>query len=180
MKQYKCLTSNSSLASAIYVPFYAGLNVGRHLWGFNTSVRDSSAFDMVKWLKAKPEWKRMWGRDHFFVAGRIAWDFRRRREIDSDWGNKLMSLPESMNMTMLTIESISWSNEFAIPYPTYFHPSSEREHKEEESGGDVCARNGVVAVRLGWGEERGEDMGEGDGDGEKGEDEVREGTDCMG
>ncbi|KAK6266131.1 hypothetical protein QUC31_016968 [Theobroma cacao] len=125
MKQYKCLTDDSSLASAIFVPFYAGLDIGRYLWGFNTSVRDSSAYDLVNWLGKKAEWKRMWGRDHFFVAGRIAWDFRRQTEIQSDWGSRLMSLPESMNMTMLSIESSSWSNEFAIPYPTYFHPSSD-------------------------------------------------------
>ncbi|XP_022761018.1 probable xyloglucan galactosyltransferase GT14 isoform X2 [Durio zibethinus] len=127
MKQYKCLTNDSSLASAFFVPYYAGLDVGRYLWGYNTSVRDSSAYDVVNWLGKKAEWKRMWGRDHFFVAGRIAWDFRRQTGNQSDWGNRLMSLPESMNMTMLSIESSSWSNEFAIPYPTYFHPSSDSE-----------------------------------------------------
>ncbi|XP_044479524.1 probable xyloglucan galactosyltransferase GT12 [Mangifera indica] len=125
MKQYKCLTSNSSLASAIYVPFYAGLDVGRYLWDYNSTVKDSLAIEMAKWVAAKPEWKRMWGRDHFFVAGRVAWDFRRENDANSDWGSKLMCLPESMNMTILTIETTSWSNEFAIPYPTYFHPSSE-------------------------------------------------------
>ncbi|CAK9159978.1 unnamed protein product [Ilex paraguariensis] len=130
MKQYKCLTNDSSIASAIYVPFYAGLDVGRYLWGgFNTSVRDFDAMDLVKWLSGKPEWKRLRGRDHFFVAGRITWDFRRRMDDDeSGWGNKLASLPEIRNMTMLTIESSPWSNQdFAIPYPTYFHPSSNIE-----------------------------------------------------
>ncbi|XVF37857.1 hypothetical protein REPUB_Repub20aG0047200 [Reevesia pubescens] len=92
MKQYKCLTNDSSLASAIFVPFYAGLDVGRYLWG------------------------------------RIAWDFRRQPGNDqSDWGSRLMSLPESMSMTMLSIESSYWSNDFALPYPTYFHPSSDSE-----------------------------------------------------
>ncbi|XWS09270.1 hypothetical protein CRYUN_Cryun40dG0071500 [Craigia yunnanensis] len=127
MKQYKCLTSNSSLASAIFVPFYAGLDVGRYLWDYNTSLRDSSAYEVVNWLGKKSEWKGMWGRDHFFVAGRIAWDFRRQTGYESDWGSRLMNLPESMNMTMLSIESTSWSNEFSIPYPTYFHPSSDSE-----------------------------------------------------
>ncbi|KAA8548324.1 hypothetical protein F0562_000008 [Nyssa sinensis] len=128
MKQYKCLTNDSSLASAIYVPFYAGLDVGRYLWGFNTSVRDSAPLDLIKWLTEKPEWKYLWGRDHFFVAGRVTWDFRRGDDIESDWGNKLMSLPESKNMTMLVIESSPWSSkDFAIPYPTYFHPSTDRE-----------------------------------------------------
>ncbi|XVF65428.1 hypothetical protein PTKIN_Ptkin09bG0248500 [Pterospermum kingtungense] len=127
MKQYKCLTDNSSMASAVFVPYYAGLDVGRYLWGYNTSVRDASASDVVNWLRTRVEWKQMWGRDHFLVAGRVAWDFRRGTGNESDWGNRLMSLPESMNMTMLSIESTFWSNEFSIPYPTYFHPSSDSE-----------------------------------------------------
>ncbi|KAJ4841701.1 hypothetical protein Tsubulata_046494 [Turnera subulata] len=127
MKKYKCLTNDSSLASAIYVPFYAGFDIGRHLWDYNTSVRDYLAVDLVKWLASQKEWQKMWGRDHFFVSGRISWDFRRLTSNDSDWGSKLMKLPESMNMTMLSIETTSWSNEFAIPYPTYFHPSSDGE-----------------------------------------------------
>lgn len=127
MKNYKCLTSDSSLASAIYIPFYPGLDVARHLWDYNISITDSLGLDLVKWLARQPEWKRMWGRDHFFVSGRIGWDFHRQTNYDSDWGSNLMTLPESMNMTMLTVESTPWSNEFAIPYPTYFHPSSDNE-----------------------------------------------------
>jgi len=128
MKQYKCLTNDSSLASAIFVPYYAGLDVSRYLWYSNTSMRDAASLELVKWLREKPEWKKMWGRDHFLVVGRITWDFRRVREKDSDWGNKLMLLPESRNMTMLVIESSPWdNNDFAIPYPTYFHPSSDNE-----------------------------------------------------
>ncbi|KAK9288794.1 hypothetical protein L1049_017259 [Liquidambar formosana] len=127
MKQYECLTNDSALASAIYVPFYAGLEVGRNLWGVNTTVRDSASLDLVEWLAEKPEWNTMWGRDHFLVSGRIAWDFRRVSDRESDWGNKLMFLPQSKNMTMLAIESSCWNNDFAIPYPTYFHPSSDNE-----------------------------------------------------
>ncbi|KAL3603415.1 hypothetical protein D5086_004274 [Populus alba] len=40
---------------------------------------------------------------------------------------KLMTLPESMNLTALSTETTSWRNEFAIPYPTYFHPSTDNE-----------------------------------------------------
>ncbi|KAF5470539.1 hypothetical protein F2P56_011043 [Juglans regia] len=128
MKQYECLTNDSSLASAIYVPYYAGLDVARYLWYSNTSMRDAASLELVKWLREKPEWKKMWGRDHFLVVGRITWDFRRFGSKDSDWGNKLMFLPESRNMTMLAIESSPWNNnEFAIPYPTYFHPSTDNE-----------------------------------------------------
>ena len=128
MKQYKCLTNDSSLASAIFVPYYAGLDVSRYLWYSNTSMRDAASLELVKWLREKPEWKKMWGRDHFLVAGRITWDFRRMGKNDSDWGNKLMLLPETRNMTVLIIESSPWdNNDFAIPYPTYFHPSNDNE-----------------------------------------------------
>ncbi|KAK3204198.1 hypothetical protein Dsin_018244 [Dipteronia sinensis] len=122
---YKCLTNDSSLASAIYVPFYAGLDISRRLWGVSTSERDSSALDLVNWLSERPEWKKMWGRDHFLVAGRISWDFRRQTDNETDWGSKLRFLPESENMSMLSIEASSWNNDIAIPYPTCFHPSKE-------------------------------------------------------
>lgn len=127
MKEYKCLTNDSSIASAIYLPYYVGLDLSRYLWGFNTSVRDQSAFDFLKWVAQKPEWRKMWGRDHFFVAGRISWDFRRQTDNESEWGSKLRFLPESNNMSMLAIESSSWNNDYAIPYPTCFHPSKDTE-----------------------------------------------------
>ncbi|XP_009617171.1 probable xyloglucan galactosyltransferase GT11 [Nicotiana tomentosiformis] len=129
MKQYDCLTNDSSKAAAVFVPYYAGFDVSRYLWDdFNISMRDAGAIEVAKILKEKPEWKTMWGRDHFMIAGRITWDFRRGIEEDSAWGNKLMLLPESQNMTILTIESSPWNrNDFAIPYPTYFHPSSDND-----------------------------------------------------
>lgn len=129
MKQYECLTNDSSKAAAIFVPFYSGLDIARFLWDkYNVSVRDSDSRDLVKWLRGKPEWSVMGGKDHFLVSGRITWDFRRAFDEDSGWGNKLMFLPESQNMTMITIESSPWHrNDFAIPYPTYFHPSNDNE-----------------------------------------------------
>ncbi|CAN1184800.1 Probable xyloglucan galactosyltransferase GT12 [Linum perenne] len=73
----------------------------------------------------------MWGRDHFFILGRITCDLR-RDEI-SQWGSKLMMLLESMNMTLLTIETTACSNEFAIPYPSYFHPTTANQvHQWQE------------------------------------------------
>ncbi|XP_075519827.1 putative xyloglucan galactosyltransferase GT11 [Primulina tabacum] len=127
MKQYECLTNDSSKAAGIFVPYYPGLDIARYLWDhYNTSVKDYDTMGLVKWLKEKPEWNRMGGRDHFLVTGRITWDFRRAVDEDSGWGNKLMLLPESQNMTMLSIESSPWNkNDFAIPYPTYFHPSND-------------------------------------------------------
>ncbi|PRQ56027.1 putative exostosin [Rosa chinensis] len=125
MKQYKCLTKNSSLALAIYVPFYAGLDVSLHLWDSNLTVRDASARDLNGWLSKRPEWKAMWGRNHFLVVGRISWDFRTQTDEVSDWGSKLRFLPESMNMSMLSVEGSSWGNDYAIPYPTNFHPAKD-------------------------------------------------------
>ncbi|KFK32245.1 hypothetical protein AALP_AA6G216800 [Arabis alpina] len=128
MKQYKCLTKDSSLASAVYVPYYPGLDLMRFLWGPFPFMRDAAALDLMKWLRERPEWKRMDGRDHFMVAGRTTWDFMRTPENESDWGNRLMILPEIRNMTMLLIESSPWNyHGFAVPYPTYFHPSSNAE-----------------------------------------------------
>lgn len=62
----------------------------------------------------------------FFVSGRITYDHRRPSEEEISWGNKLMLLPEIENFTLLAIESALYTtNEVAIPYPTYFHPSNE-------------------------------------------------------
>ncbi|KAM0050931.1 putative exostosin [Helianthus debilis subsp. tardiflorus] len=128
MKQYECLTKDSSLAAAIFVPFYAGFDIARYLWGYNISMRDAASLDLVDWLQKRPEWGIMGGKDHFLVAGRITWDFRRLSEEETDWGNKLLFLPAAKNMSMLVVESSPWNaNDFAIPYPTYFHPSEDAE-----------------------------------------------------
>ncbi|KAJ7975512.1 xyloglucan galactosyltransferase KATAMARI1-like [Quillaja saponaria] len=127
MKQYKCLTKNSSLASAIFCTILSGLDVGQYLWDFNISVRDASPKELMKWFSKRPEWKRMWGRDHFLVGGRIARDFRRSLDDDSVWGTKLMLFPKGKNMTLLSIASASFDNDLSIPYPTSFHPSSDVE-----------------------------------------------------
>ncbi|XAR61042.1 hypothetical protein NMG60_11034622 [Bertholletia excelsa] len=126
MKQYECLTNDSSLAAAIFVPFYAGFDIARYLWGYNISTRDAASLDLVEWLERRPEWSIMGGKDHFLVAGRITWDFRRLSDEESDWGNKLLFLPAAKNMSMLVVESSPWNaNDFGIPYPTYFHPAKD-------------------------------------------------------
>ncbi|KAJ7297426.1 hypothetical protein O6H91_Y058100 [Diphasiastrum complanatum] len=128
MKQYSCLTNDSSKAAAFFVPFYAGLDISRYLWGHNTTIRDYDSLAMAAWLQNRPEWSIMRGRDHFMVAGRITWDFRRKTDKNSDWGNKLLLIPAVKNMTVLVIEASPWHhNDFAIPYPTYFHPSHDAE-----------------------------------------------------
>ncbi|GLT41316.1 hypothetical protein SLA2020_153900 [Shorea laevis] len=126
MKQYECLTNDSSIAAAIFVPFYAGFDIARYLWGYNTSKRDAASLDLVEWLMKRPEWGIMGGQDHFLVAGRITWDFRRLTDEEMDWGNKLLFLPAARNMSMLVVESSPWNaNDYGIPYPTYFHPAKD-------------------------------------------------------
>uniref|UniRef100_A0A803PGG5 Exostosin GT47 domain-containing protein n=1 Tax=Cannabis sativa TaxID=3483 RepID=A0A803PGG5_CANSA len=128
MKQYECLTRDSSIAAAVFVPFYAGFDIARYLWGYNISTRDAASLDLVDWLMKRPEWDVMGGKDHFLVAGRITWDFRRLSEEESDWGNKLLFLPAAKNMSMLVVESSPWNaNDFGIPYPTYFHPAKDED-----------------------------------------------------
>ncbi|KAL4306121.1 hypothetical protein AHAS_Ahas16G0146600 [Arachis hypogaea] len=128
MKQYECLTKDSSIAAAFFVPFYAGFDIARYLWGYNISMRDAASLDLVDWLMKRPEWKIMGGKDHFLVAGRITWDFRRLSEEESDWGNKLLFLPAAKNMSMLVVESSPWNaNDYGIPYPTYFHPAKDED-----------------------------------------------------
>ncbi|KAJ7284283.1 hypothetical protein O6H91_04G003900 [Diphasiastrum complanatum] len=131
MKQYSCLTNDSSKAAAIYVPFYAGIDIARYLWGANTTIRDHTSLAVVDWLQKQPQWKIMGGQDHFIVTGRPTWDFRRQTDQDNDWGNRLMLLPAAKNMTILMVEASPFHNDdFAIPYPTYFHPSRDIEIQE--------------------------------------------------
>ncbi|XP_018464877.1 probable xyloglucan galactosyltransferase GT15 [Raphanus sativus] len=131
MKRYECLTRNSSLASAFYIPYYAGLDFRRNLRRRNVAERDAAGKEMFKWLKKQPQWKGMSGKDHFLVIGRISRDFRRNPDNNSLWGTNLMLLPESQNLSFLTIErSPTSDNEFAIPYPTYFHPTSTVEIRQ--------------------------------------------------
>ncbi|CAA0824820.1 Exostosin family protein [Striga hermonthica] len=132
MQRYDCLTNDSSKAAAIYVPYYPGLDVSRFLWDtYNASVKDADLTDLFSLLRSRPQWRVMDGRDHFLVSGRITWDLRRSGDADSDWGSSLMVAPESQKMTMITIESSPWHpNDFAIPYPTYFHPSSDAQVRE--------------------------------------------------
>ncbi|CAN6471789.1 unnamed protein product [Victoria cruziana] len=129
MRRYECLTTDPSMAAAFFIPFYAGIDVARYLWGpYNISTRDAASLELVRWLVRRPEWKIMRGRDHFLVGGRITWDFRRRTDSESDWGNKLLLLPELKNISMLVIEASPWhANDFAVPYPTYFHPARDKE-----------------------------------------------------
>ncbi|KAJ1295303.1 hypothetical protein BS78_01G213600 [Paspalum vaginatum] len=128
IKRYECLTEDASLAAAVFVPVYAGLDVARHLWGNNVSARDELALDLANVLAQRPEWRAMGGRDHFFVAGRTTWDFRRKPGAHAGWGSTLLNLPAVNNMTALVVEASPWHlNDIAIPYSTAFHPASDED-----------------------------------------------------
>jgi xyloglucan galactosyltransferase MUR3 len=126
MKQYECLTTNYSMATAVSVPYYAGLDVMRYLWDKSTEKAriDKLAVELIDWLRQRPEWVAKSGKDHFIVSGRTTWDLH--RDLNDSWGSKLLRIPEVQNMTVLSIERRHWvNNEYAIPYPTYFHPLSK-------------------------------------------------------
>ncbi|KAL6643136.1 hypothetical protein ACP70R_021317 [Stipagrostis hirtigluma subsp. patula] len=127
MRRYECLTNDSAAAAAVFVPFYAGYEFAMHTWGYDVAKRDAASLDLLRWLVRRPEWRRAGGRDHFLVAGRTAWDFRRDTDPDATWGTRLLFFPAGANMTVLTVETASYGerNDVAVPYPTYFHPRTD-------------------------------------------------------
>uniref|UniRef100_A0ACD5UGP0 Uncharacterized protein n=1 Tax=Avena sativa TaxID=4498 RepID=A0ACD5UGP0_AVESA len=130
MRRYRCLTNDSSAASAVFVPFYAGFEFMLHNWGYDNETRDAASRDLARWLTRSPEWRRAAGRDHFLVAGRTAWDFQRDYIQSAQWGNRLMELDAARNMTVLVVESSMRGNDMAVPYPTYFHPRTDAQVRD--------------------------------------------------
>ncbi|CAN1180554.1 Xyloglucan galactosyltransferase XLT2 [Linum perenne] len=125
MMKHKCRTTDPNNATAFYVPFYAGLAVGRFLWqNFSAKDRDRHCVTMLEWIGSQPQFKRSNGWDHFLTMGRITWDFRRSR--DQDWGSGCVYLPGMRNVTRLLIERNPWDYfDVGVPYPTGFHPRSD-------------------------------------------------------
>ncbi|KAJ4955632.1 hypothetical protein NE237_012415 [Protea cynaroides] len=122
---HPCRTLDPKNASAFYIPFYAGLAVGKYLWtNYSAHDRDYHCEMLFKWITGQPFWKRSLGWDHFMTMGRITWDFRRSN--DSDWGSKCIHMPTMRNITRLLIERDPWDYfEVGVPYPTGFHPRAE-------------------------------------------------------
>ncbi|MCO5552844.1 hypothetical protein L7F22_006362 [Adiantum nelumboides] len=125
-KGYPCLTEDTELASAFYIPYYAALDTAFTLFKPHLATRDRLAQRLIGWLRGSEVWTKFQGiKKHFMVLGRVAWDLARKEEVVDGWGSSLLSQVELSNVTMLLIERRSWvSNEIAIPYPTSFHPSS--------------------------------------------------------
>ncbi|GAU15515.1 hypothetical protein TSUD_45520 [Trifolium subterraneum] len=122
---HKCRTLEPESAAAFYIPFYAGLAVGKYLW-LNSSTakdRDHHCEMMLTWLLEQPHYKKSNGWDHFITMGRITWDFRRSK--DEDWGSSCIYKPGLRNITRLLIERNPWDYfDVGVPYPTGFHPNS--------------------------------------------------------
>ncbi|CAO2838973.1 unnamed protein product [Amaranthus hypochondriacus] len=125
MLHHKCRTLEPESAAAYYIPFYAGLAVGKYLWyDYSDKDRDQHCEMMLEWVQGNfPYLNRSNGWDHFLVMGRITWDFRRSKE--SDWGSKCIYMPSMRNITRLLIEKNPWDYfDIGVPYPTGFHPST--------------------------------------------------------
>ncbi|XP_062204401.1 probable xyloglucan galactosyltransferase GT11 [Phragmites australis] len=129
MRRYECLTDDPAAATAVYVPYYPAIELHQHLCGFNTTMRDGPSSEFLRWLSSRPAWAAHGGRDHFMVAAKTTWMFRRQPGgNDEGCGNNFLGQPESGNMSVLTYESNVWARrDFAVPYPSYFHPSSAGE-----------------------------------------------------
>ncbi|CAM6086761.1 unnamed protein product [Calypogeia fissa] len=127
MQKYSCLTTDSSRADALYLPYYTGVDALRYL--YNSSVlKYSHGERLAEWIKenAQREWERFGGKDHFLVLARTSWDFYLLGNGSHTlWGTGLFqNVPHMRNLTALIMERKPWmKHEQAIPYLTSFHPS---------------------------------------------------------
>lgn len=123
--KHKCRTTEPNNATAFYIPFYAGLAVGRYLWfNYTAKDRDRHCEMMLRWVQDQLYYKESNGWNHFITMGRISWDFRRSK--DEDWGSSCIYMPGMRNITRLLIERNPWDYfDVGVPYPTGFHPRSD-------------------------------------------------------
>ncbi|KAK7264626.1 hypothetical protein RJT34_32235 [Clitoria ternatea] len=126
MLEYPCLTQDPSHANAIYLPYYAGLDALRYLYGPESNSSAQHGLNLFHFLQHdNPSiWARHMGHDHFLVMARPAWDFSQPLSNDPpNWGTSFLELPQFFNLTALTLEARAcpWQ-EHAVPYPTSFHP----------------------------------------------------------
>ncbi|KNA10052.1 hypothetical protein SOVF_148010 [Spinacia oleracea] len=126
---HPCRVLKQEDAKVFYVPFYGAIDMIRcHFSKDGSGLKDAHLLsnEIVEWLEKQKMWKRNSGLDHVFVLGKISWDFRRTQNVS--WGSPLLELEELQNPMKLIIERQPWSiNEVGLPYPTYFHPSSDEE-----------------------------------------------------
>lgn len=122
---HKCRTLEPESATAFYIPFYAGLAVGKYLWTNDTSKRDHHCRMMLEWVQKQRYWKKSNGSDHFTTIGRITWDFRRLTDPGKIWGSTFLNMPEMKRVTRFIIEKAPADDrDVSVPYPTGFHPEN--------------------------------------------------------
>ncbi|KAF8379260.1 hypothetical protein HHK36_028693 [Tetracentron sinense] len=126
--EYPCLSPNPNTSDAIFLPYYAGLDALRYLYGSDFNSSAEHGLELFRFLQqdSKHIWDRNDGLDHFLVMARPAWDFSQPLMNDPPiWGTSILELPEFYNVAALTLESRPWPwQEQAIPHPTSFHPSN--------------------------------------------------------
>lgn len=126
MLEYPCLTPDPSSADAIFLPYYAGIDALRYLYGPDVNSSADHGLDLFDFLQTdnRDAWARRAGHDHFLVMARPAWDFSQSPAANPPvWGTSFLEIPEFFNVTALTLESHAWPwQEQAVPYPTSFHP----------------------------------------------------------
>ncbi|KAH6760231.1 glycosyltransferase 18 [Perilla frutescens var. frutescens] len=125
--KHKCRTTEPESATAFYIPFYAGLAVGKYLFtNYSAKQRDAACEELLRWVGEQRAWRRWNGSDHFIMLGRMTWDFRRSR--DDDWGSSFINMPLMERILRLGVERDPWDKrEISVPYPTGFHPRSKQE-----------------------------------------------------
>ncbi|GAB2222078.1 hypothetical protein Drorol1_Dr00013277 [Drosera rotundifolia] len=126
--RHRCRTLDAASATAFYIPFYAGLAVGRYLWADHqgsVADRDRDCDQMLRWIRGhSDQFNRSRGWDHFMTMGRITWDFRRSKE--NEWGSRCIYSHGMENVTRLLIERNPWDYfDIGVPYPTGFHPERD-------------------------------------------------------
>ncbi|KAL8470762.1 hypothetical protein ACS0TY_033362 [Phlomoides rotata] len=125
--EYPCLTADPNLAAAVYLPYYAGIDSLKYLYGPEVNSSFKHGLDLYDYLahsESPSIWNRNSGNDHFLVMARPAWDFSQPLSNDPPiFGTSFLELPEFFNVTALVLESRAFPwQEQAIPYPTSFHP----------------------------------------------------------
>ncbi|KAL0350524.1 UNVERIFIED_CONTAM: Xyloglucan galactosyltransferase XLT2 [Sesamum radiatum] len=108
--KHKCRTTEPGLATAFYVPFYAGLAVAKYLFtNYTAKQRDWHCEGLLNWVQDQPPWRRSNGSDHFIMLGRMTWDFRRSR--DEDWGSSFIHMPLMKRVLRLGVERDPWDQQ---------------------------------------------------------------------
>lgn len=123
--KHKCRTMDPESATAFYIPFYAGLAVGKHLWMNDTSKRDWHCKMMLRWIKKQSPWTKFNGSDHFMTISRITWDFRRLTDPGGSWGSSFLNMPSMQRVIRFIVEKYPGDEmDVSVPYPIGFHPKT--------------------------------------------------------